>query len=293
MVLIDPQSSASYSGMVPGCVAGLYGSSETKIELLPLAGWAGIEFIQDYVVDMDTSNKTLTVSSGDIIPYDVTSIDIGSTTRGLDTIPGAKNYTIPTRPISELVEKIQAEEEQITSKVGAQTIEFVIIGAGAAGIELSLAIRARWGNLFKEKGRTDIKLNITVLDSGTHLLPNETEMNQKLVNDALAVRNILVLHNCSVKRVEKDFVVLNAEVEGEEPPVVPFTHSIWATGAACHPLAKKLHERGLECDDRGWVKVNPTLLSLNCNGVFAAGVRNGFYSTERLAKCTLMDGVYI
>jgi NADH dehydrogenase FAD-containing subunit len=52
VTLIDLQSSASYSGMVPGCVAGLYTLDKVQIALDSLADWSGIEFVCGKVVGM-------------------------------------------------------------------------------------------------------------------------------------------------------------------------------------------------------------------------------------------------
>ena len=59
VTLIDVQSAASYSGMVPGCVSGLYKPEDTLLQLQPLADWADIEFINDKVVDIDLDQKVI------------------------------------------------------------------------------------------------------------------------------------------------------------------------------------------------------------------------------------------
>lgn len=46
------------------------------------------------------------------IPFDVVSIDIGSTTRDFRKVPGASQYCISTRPISDLVRRIEVEESR-------------------------------------------------------------------------------------------------------------------------------------------------------------------------------------
>ena len=51
------------------------------------------------------------------VPFDVVSVDIGSTTRDHVSIPGASEYTISTRPISDLVRRIQKEEEILKEKL--------------------------------------------------------------------------------------------------------------------------------------------------------------------------------
>lgn len=128
VTLIDMQSAASYSGMVPGCVSKLYTLDQVQIQIGPLAKWAGINFVKGKVVGMsleDEDKKTVQVevndTNGEIIqkkvPFDVVSVDIGSTTRDFNRIPGAKQFCISTRPISDLVVRIEQEEELLRERI--------------------------------------------------------------------------------------------------------------------------------------------------------------------------------
>ena len=129
VTLIDLQSSASYSGMVPGCVSKLYRLSQVQIALDSLAEWSDIEFVRGKVVGLSfeevDGDKSVSVEESDEsgrvvkkkVPFDVVSIDIGSTTRAFTSIPGASDYTISTRPISDLVMRIEKEEEMLKEKL--------------------------------------------------------------------------------------------------------------------------------------------------------------------------------
>ena len=277
VTLIDPQDSASYSGMVPGCVSKLYTPDQTLIHLRPLAEWASIDYMKCSVVDIDTNQRKLYLNDdGDdehavtCVEYDAVSFDIGSATRGLDETPGAVDFTIPTRPISDLVKRIANEEEVLESKLedgswkkdgGAHV---VVVGGGAAGIELSLAMRARWGHLFAgDDGSSSLK--VTLLDSGDELLSHETMPCRKALRKVLSDRNIQVQHQAQVQKITKDEIVLQA---GEQ---MSYTHCVRATGANRHPLADKLRERGIAVSDRGWIRVGPTLQSVSHPEIFAAG----------------------
>lgn len=259
VTLIDPSPTPCYSGMVPGCVSGLYTQDQTKIQLAPLAAWAGIDYRKASVIDICPEEQTMTLSDSSIIKYDVASLDIGSRTRDATTTPGVSPFAIPTRPISDLVTCIETAEQKLTA-AGSSPASVVVVGAGAAGIELALAMRARWSALFPS---ADFK--VTLLDAGAKLVPHESADCQQATNDALAERNIGVEHGCEVKEVTE------AEVLLKDGRVVPASHVIWATGAQAHPLAAKLQERGLGVDARGWVQVNRHLQSRTHSNIFAAG----------------------
>ena len=280
VTLIDPQESASYSGMVPGCVSKLYTPEQTLIHLRPLAEWASIDYMKRSVVDVDPEKRKIYLNSVDggddadgtnCVEYDAVSFDIGSATRGLDETPGAAEYTIPTRPISDLVKRIADEEEVLKTKLedGSWKKEdgahVVVVGGGAAGIELSLAMRARWSYLFANEDGSGSTLKVTLLDSGDELLPNETLPCRQALRKILSDRNIDVEHQAQVQKITKDEVTL------ENGQKIPCTHIIWATGANRHPLADKLRERGIAVSDRGWIRVDPTLQSVSHPEIFAAG----------------------
>jgi selenide,water dikinase len=255
--LIDIQKSASYSGMVPGAISRFYSPDETLLHLEPLANWAGIQFHQDQVVDIDFEQNLVYLKNepNQPIPFDVVSIDIGSASRGLNDVPGAREYTIPTRPIWELVKRIDEAEQQL-----GETAHVVVVGGGVAGIELSMSIRGRWESILPNG-----TLQITILNSGSELISNESPACQLALNDILERRCITVRHDCQVKEITENVVELQ---DGEK---IEYTKCLWATGAAAHPLAETLRKRGLAINDRGWIRVNEHLQSLSHPQVFAAG----------------------
>lgn len=261
VTLVDPQAEASYSGMVPGCVAGLYDQQDTKIKLGPLAQYADVTFKQRSVVDITLEPaKSVTLDDGEVVEFDVASFDIGSTTRGIEDVPGVKAHAIPTRPISDLVKRIELAERAL-GKDHAGALKVVVIGAGAAGIELAFAMRARWGKFFSGVA----SLDVTLCDSGAELLGHESEESRAATTESLGKRGVAVLHGCHVASVEEEVVVL------EDGRSVPYTHCIWATGAASHPLAATLGTKGVRVNPSGWIEVNEQLQSVSEPSVFAAG----------------------
>jgi selenide,water dikinase len=279
VTLIDTERSASYSGMVPGCIAGAYDADQTLLHLVPLCDWASIDFIHDRVTDIDLDNKRIYLqkqqqnqnqnqgSDGDsdceYLTFDAVSMDIGSTSRDIYTIPGAAEYTIPTRPIHKLVERLEVARKSVSAVVDAQEQHdapaMVIIGGGAAGIELSLSVMSRW-----RKSHAD--MTCTLLDAGKELLPQESDTARKEIRQVLTDHGVTVQHECKVQEITDTDVILN---NGQR---IPFTHCIWATGAGAQPLVQHLQTtRGLECSDHGWIQVEPTFQSTSHPFLFAAG----------------------
>jgi selenide,water dikinase len=270
VTLIDQQRAASYSGMVPGCIANYYAPEDTLLQLEQLTAWAGIEFVCDRVVDVDPDRKLIYTRHGDApIPFDALSLDIGSTSRDIDRVPGARAYTIPTRPIDQLIRRLDRARQELDDQASAATTDdhtapvvlpprLVIVGGGVAGIELALSITSRW---------KDYRPQTTLLDAGQELLPDESPAARTKLAALLQAKGIHVQHGAAVERIEEDRVVLQKDGQS-----IPFSHCVWATGAGAHALAHHLSSvRGIATTPRGWIRVGPTLQSVSHPHIFSAG----------------------
>ena len=107
LTLVVDEHEAVYSGMLPGLVAGDYSASELTIDLLPLARRAGARCIRAAVTRVDPVGRRLELADRPSIPYDVASLDVGSTVRARD-VPGSAEHGVATRPIGRLVAEFEA-----------------------------------------------------------------------------------------------------------------------------------------------------------------------------------------
>ena len=57
VTLISPEYRTPYSGMLPGLVAGHYSEDDIHIDLVPLARFAGVRFLEDRVISLDTTGR--------------------------------------------------------------------------------------------------------------------------------------------------------------------------------------------------------------------------------------------
>ena len=143
-----------YSSMLPGSVADLYEEDELKINLEALAKWSGAEFILGKVSRISGDDQRVYLEGGQVIEYDLLSINIGSKTKAVDHIPGVWEHSLTTRSLNELIPKIKRREVDL--KVQGIVPEVVVCGAGAAGTELSFAFKARWTKQFGQ----DVKVKL-------------------------------------------------------------------------------------------------------------------------------------
>jgi len=239
---------AVYSGMIPGHVAGRYSAWDVSIDVLPLARRAGAAVVLAAATRLDAERREVQVAGGrPPVAYDICSINIGSTVSDL-TVPGVREHAVPTRPIYALDGRIEARVQAM----GDRGVAVVVVGAGAAGVELAFAMHAR----LKDRPHT------VTLVSETDPRVGGGSGGPKRVKAGLARRGIGLKVGARVASVESDGVVLTSgeRVDGD---VV-----LWATGPAAHAFGR---DSGLPVDDRGFIRTLPTLEVVDHPGVFAAG----------------------
>ena len=253
VTLISDESSVCYSGMLPGCLAGLYRPDEMEMELRPLCAWAGIRFIRARVDAIDPVIHQVSFEDGrPPLAYDTLSINIGSIPRGMDT-PGVREHAVPTRPLGLLLNRVQQFEE--THRADGQPLRIVIAGGGAAGVELAFAMHSRWGDRFAP-------VQIILVESNPTLLTGHHPRVARIIGRYLEAKGITCLTGLRVSSVDK------AGVHFDGHPSMPCDFLLWATGGAPHGLLKQTN---LETSETGFIRVRPTLQVMGYDNIFAAG----------------------
>ena len=131
---------AVYSGMVPGFVAGDYALHELEIDVLPLARRAKAGVILSAAIGLDPVRREISIEGRPPIRFDLASIDVGSTVRGLG-LPGVSKHTLATRPIGRFVLDLDKRLDAFEKLDRPPRI--LLVGGGAAGTELALTLDAR------------------------------------------------------------------------------------------------------------------------------------------------------
>src|SRR5262245_20503033 len=140
VVLDRPE--AAYSGMVPGFVAGDYAPHELEIDVVPLARRAGARVVLAAATALDPGARTIALAGRPALAYDVASLDVGSSVRGLE-LPGVRGHALATRPIGAFVARLEAALAESRARRGKDALRVVVVGGGAAGIELAFTLEAR------------------------------------------------------------------------------------------------------------------------------------------------------
>jgi pyridine nucleotide-disulfide oxidoreductase family protein len=142
--LVTDRPLTPYSGMLPGHVAGFYSFAEMHIDLERLARVTGAALAMSPAMGLDRARKLLRLADGTALPYDTLSLNIGITP-DLSGIAGAQAHGIAVKPISTFLDRLDVWLAHAARPDGPRRI--VIVGGGAAGVEIALALKARLENL--------------------------------------------------------------------------------------------------------------------------------------------------
>lgn len=253
-VIVD-RPSAVYSGMVPGVVAGRYTIEQASIDLAPLAARAGARLLVAKAVRIDASGSRVELEGGDLVPYDFASLNVGSVCRGLGAA-GVPSRAVPTRPIAQLVSDLTSRLSVDDPERVPETV--VVVGAGAAGLELAFAVAAR----LRSVAAPDAGSPVCVLGDAAWPLPGAEHRSTRLVSEALARHGITFRGNTRVRAVNERSLVTD---EGE---VIPSDLVIWATGPASPSV---ILDSDLPHDAEGFVLTDTWLRVAGFPNLFAVG----------------------
>lgn len=273
LTLVTPQPESVYSGMLPGVVAGLYRAEQARIELFPLARFAGARVFLSTATGIDLARREVLCDGRPPVPYDLLSLDVGATPRIAD-VPGASSHAIPLKPIGGLLARIDAILDRAQARGSAARV--AVVGGGAGGTELAFALARRLREA-SAGAPTEV-----ILLTGSGLLPGFAAGARQRVH-ALAAAAGLVIRDARALGVEAgDPAPGHRETAGDRGDRQPGTRRVlldhgaslevdevvWATQATAPTW---LRDTALALDPDGFVAVDATLRADGLADVFAAG----------------------
>jgi len=221
VTLVTPYPHHTYSGMLPGYVAGHYTADEIRIDVAALCARAGARLVLGRAVGLDAARRRLRLEDGSTLDYDVASLDVGSEA-------AAPAHALAAKPF----EPFMARWEEV--RRGLRRV--AVVGAGAAGVEMAMAIAHGAG------------ARVTLYS------------DRPMFRPALAGR--------IARHLETNGVVLRTAAYVEDVTGAPPDLVVWTAGASALPW---LRESGLAIDGNGFVLVDDRLRSVSHPNVFAAG----------------------
>ncbi|WP_096668711.1 FAD-dependent oxidoreductase [Polaromonas sp. AET17H-212] len=251
--LVSPYRRQIYSGMLPGWVAGHYPIESCAINLNTLAADARVAFHETTGAGVSPAINEISCSDGTRLRFDLLSIDTGSLP-AIDQLPGSLEHALPIRPIEEFVSAWPGIVDRMLSR--CRRFDLVILGAGAAGVELAFAIQYRamvdgWSHL-----------RITLVGSGA--LP----LDGGPVRQRQQAANLLMQRGVAWQAERRAVEISTDHINFEQGLPLGFDACFVVTGAAAPTWVRA---SGLATNERGFIRVGPTLQSVSHPQIFAAG----------------------
>lgn len=255
-----------YSSLVPAFLQGRRSEHEFAFDLRAICRTAGATFVEGCAESIDCAQRRVVVAgdSARVLSYHVLSIDVGSIPAGL-AIPGVREHAFTVRPMSKavalgrrldaLIVTALAHRASTTDGTESGDLPVCIIGAGAGGVEITLAVARR----LRDAG---LRGPISLIDHAAAPLAGYAPPIQRRVARLLTARGISLRLGQSVRAVEATAVQLD---DGSRCAAAL---TIWTTGAAAPPL---LATSALATDEQGFLLVDETLRAVGDAHVFGAG----------------------
>ena len=257
--LLTRQMDTPYSGMLPGMIAGRYSADQAHIDVGPLSRFAGARLYHSEAIGLDLANKRIICDNRPPVPFDVLSINIGSTPGMLD-VPGVQDHAIPVKPVDGFLARFERARDRVLANKGRARIG--VVGAGPGGVELMLALQQRLVTECQSMGHDSGGLSFVILTPGNEVLPSMPAKMRRRFAAILRDRGIEIATASKVARVEPGAVVTHADRR------IALDEIFWTTRAEAAPW---LRETGLTLDDGGFIRVGRTLQSVSHPDVFAVG----------------------
>jgi selenide,water dikinase len=260
-----------YSAMVPGHLAGDYAWDEITIDLVRLCRSAGVRFASARATAIDPVRRTVSFASRPELSYDALSLGVGSMpARPPGLVPGDSSWDM--RPLVALVERLNILEQDLRRR--PRPFHLVVVGGGASGCELALAIRKRFAAI--------PEFRLTLLQASITLFPTFPDKVARIFARVMQEKGITVRVNAQVTSGDQKALV----VQGGER--IEYDAVLWATNAAPPDL---LRASPLRLDENGFLLVHDTLQSVSDPAIFGTGdcititthpdlLKNGVYAVR-------------
>ena len=227
ITLISDFKRQYYSGMLPGFLEGIYTEEEISFDIPALCKKAGVRFIHEPILEINGAEKSVLTESQQF-HYDFLSMNLGSRSREDFEIGDREAYV---KPISSIVKFLKVLDEKLVLRSDGQRQrskpfsdksassqeksadmvfsssqahhlkecsrkKLIMVGGGASGVELSIALHARYDNL-----------DIEIITSNRQLIPLFNAASRKYIENILKQKEILFRTSEKVCCIQEQSVV--------------------------------------------------------------------------------------
>ena len=247
VILINNSHQSAYSGMTPAYIQDFYRINEIMIDLQRLCFNAGVTFINDEVIQLQTEEKKIILKNRPSIHYDLLSINTGCISKKNNIKIHENSKYIFIKPINNLIKNLKTLDEIIKN---TNNMKINIIGGGVAAFEISFALRLRFQN----------KVLINIISKNILL---EKNLNVKTIAELRKISK-----NMNISLIENDVIeIKKSELLLSNGDIIQSDLNLISTGAQ---IPEWIQNSSLEKIDE-YIGIKPNLQSINDENIFAAG----------------------
>ncbi len=244
---------ATYSGMLPGVLAGQYPLQAMEIDLVRLCVSANVRLIIGEVTGIDDERQRIKFADRPDLAFDLLSIGIGSRpSLGGITLEN-ESSVVSIKPMQTLSQRLHDRIDQCASQ---KEVSIAVVGGGIGSIEIAFCLHRYLQS--KNDARFKLKLIAGKSGVGAGLL----DSTRQKVLKRLEAQSIEVVQGHRVQTIGQKHVVLSDRREITADIV------LWATSAVAPQL---LESFDYQKDGRGFLTTKPTLQTASNPNVFAVG----------------------
>lgn len=229
------------------------------------------------VVDVTPETNSIRLADGAMVQYDFLIVAAGAQSsyygheEWREWAPSLKSIEEATEVRHKILYAFEVAERISDPVARASWLTFIIVGAGATGVELAGAI----GEIARQTLRNDFRsihpeeAQIILMDGAPRvLMPFPEELSCKATR-ALERLGVQVRTGVMVKGIDREGVTIaqdSTEIRLDARTV------IWAGGVAAPPIGRALaNSAGAETDKSGRIKVGPDLTLPRFRNIFVVG----------------------
>ncbi len=286
ITLVSDQQNFRYSAALYRVATG-YREKEAIIPISELTeDIESLKFIKAKTTHINRSKKTIALEGGQELHYDIAIFALGNVTNYFN-IPGLKELSYGIKSSHEL-HHFRAHLHHELIDENSPDKNYVIVGAGPTGVELSAALASYLRRVAKRHSLRKKSISIELVEASNRVLPLSSSNVSRKVLDRLHKLGIKVHLKAKVGLETTDSLQYN----GRSIP----THTVvWTAGTSNNPFYKNNHtqfslnEKGkVIVDDRLQVDRYTYVIGDNADtpysGLGLTAVHNAKYVAKDIAK---------
>lgn len=242
---------------------------EVCIPIVEVLKERDVEFIADTIESIDAKENLGQGRSGSRYAFDYLVLALGSQTAYFG-IPGLEKFSFGFKSITEAL-RLKRHLHELFSAASTngespeettRLLHFVVVGAGASGVELAGELAAYAKTLAREHGVEENLVTIELIEAAERILPALPEYFSERVEKRLRSLGVNIFTNRAMLKERLEEINVRGMTMKTETVV-------WTAGVTPNTLYARI--QGLALDERGRVVVDEYLRAGGFENVFVVG----------------------